>query len=349
MVYSTWHTTYSFTILKTYTMGKRGLPDITDRFTEKTIRGIKWWALEGKINKEKIVSIGNGYRINTNGQVIGKNNAPLKHIFRKWKRSPFVIMAVSTKDNSWTIVSKTKEERIDTLMEKYFWPYIAWYWATKLHKNTTYIIVPKDGNWDDMSINNLEYTTQEEYNLNWTKKALLIELIPFLNNKSDEELAKLLSTTRWWISRVKTELKEKWRIGDEILNTLVISHKTYQIYVALLSCNWLKSNLDIAKELRANANFTDKEEQERLTNKVSRVRRKLYDRWLIKKYNTYQKDINIEDVRHDLEKALIANNAMEKWKRKTHAEIATLFGLEKQQVDNYSRQIAKKKKEKIEE
>jgi hypothetical protein len=72
------------------------------------------------------------------------------------------------------------------------------------------------------------------------------------------------------------------------------------------------------------------------------VRRKLYDEKLIKKYNTYQKKVNISDVREELEKTLIANRGVEKSKRKTHIEIAEIFGLEKEQVDNFSRQITKK-------
>lgn len=323
-------------------MGKKGLPEITDRFTDKIKRDIKAWELEGKTPQKTTLCMENGYKINVQGQVIWQKNIQLKPIFRKWKNSPFVIMTLKKKDSNGEITTKIKEERIDNLMEKYFWSHIEWYWEKNLHKNKEYILVPKDGNWNDMSVDNLKYETKEEYELNGTKKILLMELIPFFSNKSDEEIAKILSTTRWWVSRVKTELKEKGRIWDKILNKLIISHKTYQIYIALLACEWLKSNLDIAKELRPSVDFENKDEQDILTNKVSRVRRKLYDKWLIKKYNTYQKEVNISDVREALEKTLIANRAMEKWKRKTHAEIAEVFGLWKEQVDNYSRQITKK-------
>ena len=92
-------------------------------------------------------------------------------------------------------------------------------------------------------------------------------------------------------------------------------------------------------------NFDLSTDKDALTDKVSRVRRKLYDKWLIQKYNTYQQKVNIADVRQALEQALITNRALEKWERKTHAEIAQLFGLEKQQVDNYSRQITQKNME----
>jgi hypothetical protein len=326
-------------------MGKKWLSEITDRFTDETVRNIKGWELEGKLPWNAAIPIEHGYRITIHGQVIWQNNKPLTLIPRKWKRSRIVIMTLNKKNANWDRNIKKKEERIDNLMKKYFWPHIEWYSEMKLHRNQTYIVVPKDGNWNDMSVSNLKYTLEETYNLNWTKKSLLIPLIPFFKNKSEEELAKLLSTSRWWVNRIKSELKAKGEIWDEVLNKLVISHKSYQIYIALLACDWLQSNLDIAKKLRPQADFTDKGKQDSLTDKVSRVRRKLYDKKLIKKYNTYQKEINIWDVRQELKKMLIANKAIEKSKRKTHAEIAEIFGLWKEQVDNYSRQIAKKRKE----
>ena len=317
-------------------MGKQGLPEITDRFTYKVKNGIIAWDLEGKQPWQTTICIWNGYKINTQGQVIRKN-IPLKPIFRRWNRAPHIIMTLNRKDTG----KDQKEERIDNLMEKYFWPYIEWYSEKKLHENKEYIVVPKDGNWNILSLENLEYVLKEDYNLSWTKKALLIELIPFFDKKSDDEIAEILWTTSWWVRRIKGELKEKGRIGDKTLNKLIISHKTYKIYIALLACKWLQSNLDIAKELRAKANFENKEEQDSLTDKVSRVRRKLYEKWLIQKYNTYQKEVNISGVKEELKKMLIANRAMEKWKRKTHTEIAKAFNLTKGQVDNFSRQIPK--------
>jgi hypothetical protein len=331
------------------TMGKQGLPCITDSFTERTKREIKAWDLEGKTPWRTTLCIGNGYKINTQGQVIWHKDIQLKPIFRKWKRSPFVIIKIKRKYSDGKPTTKDKEERIDNLMEKYFWPHIEWYSEKILHQDKEYIVVPKDGNWKDMSLGNLEYVVKKEYNLNWTTKALLLHLIPFFNSKSEEELAKLLWTTRWWVNRVKSELKEKGKIWDETLNKLIISRSTYQIHIALLACKWLKSNLDLVRELRPDPDLRDKKERDSLADKVSRVRKKLFDKWFIEKYNTYQKEVNIWDVREELEKTLVANKAMEKWKRKTHAEIAEAFGLWKEQVDNFSRQITKKENMKIEE
>jgi predicted transcriptional regulator len=132
----------------------------------------------------------------------------------------------------------------------------------------------------------------------------------FGNKKSDDELAKLLKVSRSWVNRIRTELKEKGSVGNDKLNNLIISNKTYEVYEALLACDGLKSNLDIAKQLRPKADFTVKKTKESLTDKVSRVRRQLSDAKLIKEYNTYKKTVNIADVRERLEKALISNRGV---------------------------------------
>ena len=318
-------------------------PCITDGFTERTKREIKAWDLEGKVPWKTTLCIGNGYKINTQGQVLWQKGDILNQVFRKWKRSPYVIISLKKKDTMGDPTTEDKEKRINKLMDEHFWPHIEWYGEKCLHKEQEYIVVPKDGNRSDMSLGNLKYALKEEYNLQWTTKELLIQLIPFFKNKSDDEIVSLF-TSQWWVSRswvnkIRTELKGKGKIWDKTLNKVIFSRKTYEIHVALLECKWLKSNLDLAKQLRPNGNFKSKDEQEVLTNKVSRVRKKLFDLWLIEKYNTYQKEVNISDVREELEKTLIANRALEKWKRKTHAEIAKAFGLWKPQVDNFSRQI----------
>ena len=294
-----------------------------------------------------MIWIWNGYKLNIHGQIIWQKDIPLKPVFRNWKRSPFVIIPLKRKCAKGNITPKAKEERIDNLMEKHFWPHIEWYSEMKANQDKEYIVVPKDDNWNDMSLGNLKYVVKEEYDLQWTTKELLIQLIPFFKNKSDDEIVNLLSTSQWWVSRswvnkVRTELKQQGKIWNKILNNIIISRSTYDIHVALLACKWLKSNLDISKKLRPNENFKDKETQEIFTNKVSRVRKKLSNLWLIEIYNTYQKEVNIRDVREALKQTLIANREKGKWERKTHEEIAKVFGLSKEQVDNYSRQITKK-------
>jgi len=322
-------------------MGKGGLPEITDRYINTIEEDINDWKFEGEQPSESIVWIGNWYKINIHWKIIWQNDLPLKSIHRKWIRSPIVVITTKNKDTEWNIHTKKKETRIDRLMEKHFGHYIEGYSETKLWKNEKYIVVPKNSNWKNMSINNLKYVSEKEYKLMGTKKNLLIQLIPFLNGKSDDEIATLLSINRARVNKIKSKLKNEGKIWNNILNKLIISYKTYQIYVSLLECKWLKSNLDIAKKLRPESNFKDKTEQNSLTDKVSRVRNKLASEWLIEKYNTYQKHINIKDVRDELAKALLENSAAEKWKKKTHEEIAKAFGLEKGQVDNFSRQRKK--------
>ena len=320
-------------------MWKNGLPHITDRFTNKTQRHIIAWGLEGQEPWNTLIWIWNGYKLNIHGQVIWQKDVPLKPIFKKWIRSPYFVISLKRKCAKGNITPKAKEERIDKLMERHFWPNIEWYSEMKANQDKAYIVVPKDDNWNDMSLGNLKYVIKKEYNINWTTKEILMQLIPFFKNKSDEDIAKLLSISTWWVNKVRTELKKQGKIWNKILNNVIISRSTYDIHLAVLECKWLKSNLEIAKELRPDADFEDKEEQGRLTDKVSRVRKKLYDKWLIEKYNTYQKEVSIEGVREALKLTLIANRTAEKSERKTHAEIAKVFGLTKEQVDNFSRKI----------
>jgi hypothetical protein len=123
---------------------------------------------------------------------------------------------------------------------------------------------------------------------------------------------------------------------------LIISHKTYPIYLKLLDANWLKSNLKIAKELRPEENFNDKQQKKNLTNKVSRSRKILFREWLIKQYNTYGQKISIGSVKIELTKLLEKNFELEKSKKQTHREIAEILWLNKTQVDNFSRTLKNK-------
>lgn len=226
-------------------------------------------------------------------------------------------------------------------MAKYFWQYIEWYKKTQIIKNKNFIVVPKDDNWEQMHLNNLKFTDEKEYNLRWTKKAILTQLLPFLQNKSDIELANIMSSSTIHVNKIRNELKRKGKVWNEVLNKLIISHKTYPIYVALLESKWLKSNLELAKEIRHITKFKDKNTQRIFVDRVVRVRKKLYNKWLIEKYNTYQQDINIADVKEDLTQILLKNSKKAKNQKKTHLEIAKIFWLKKEQVDNFSRQIKK--------
>lgn len=102
-----------------------------------------------------------------------------------------------------------------------------------------------------------------------------------------------------------------------------------------------KSNLVLAKELWPQEDWADKENKEHLLDKIVRVRKKLMDKWLIQKYNTYGKETNVADVRSELLALLQENKQLPKEQRKTHAAIAELLGLDKDQVDNFSRSLKK--------
>lgn len=273
-------------------MGKRWLSEITDNFLDYNKYYIDQWYNEWKNPATDICNIFCWYKINTQWKVFGQAWKPMKYIFRKWKRSPFVILKINKKTTKWKFITTQEEVRIDKLMEEKFWTHIKNYSKTVSNYNKKYIIVPQDWDWGNMNLKNLEYVLREEYNLNNTKKQLLLAIIPFFPNKTDEELAKQVNASRWRVSKIKKELKIKWTIWNKDLNNLIISHKTYPIYVKLLDCNWLKSNLEIAKILWPDEDLKDPKNQKNITNRVVRVRKKLYQKWLIKKYNTYQQTTN---------------------------------------------------------
>lgn len=307
-------------------------------FIEKTIEDIAMWGSEWKEPNKKTYTIFFDYKININGEVTWKKWIKMKYRFRKWNRSPFVVLQRNIKDEKWKFKKQQKEIKITKLMEEKFQEYIKGY-SKMRSSHEKYIIIPQDWDWENMSLKNLEYVPKKEYNLNWTKKQLLSNLTPIIKDKSDTQIAEMLDISRSWVNKTKNDMKKNWNLWHSKLNDLTISNKNYPIYLALLKCKWLSSNLEIAKNLWPNEDFLNLENKKKLTNKVVRVRKILFNKWLIEKYNTYQKTVNIESIRAKLKKTLITNKNLSKEKRKTHQQIAEIFWLDKQQVDNFSRKL----------
>lgn len=312
-------------------------------FIEKKWENIAMGELEWKTPGVDTHRIFGNYKININWEVIGQTWNKMTYHFRKSNRSPFVALQINTKDNEWVIKKKQKEIKITKLMALKFKAYIKWYSEMRYEEND-YILVPQDWNWNNMKLNNLEYVKEAEYQLNWTKKWIISHLISIINDKSDYKIAEILWISRSWANKLKMKLKKEWKIWHPELNNLIIANKTYPIYLILLEYKWEKSNLELAKELRPDENFKDQKNKERLTNKFVRVRKKLINKWLIKKYNTYWQNVNIADVQKELQKLLHKNQKLDKTERKTHEEIAKTFWLNKGQVDNFSRKPKQTKK-----
>ena len=174
-------------------------------------------------------------------------------------------------------------------MWTYFKHYIKWYKETQLNKNKTFIVIPQDSNREDMSLTNLEFIEEKEYKLLGSKKQILKQIIPLLKSTpSDKDITNTINISRSRTNKIKAELKKEWKIWHPELNNLIISNKTYPIYLALLKSEWLKSNLELAKQLRKTEDFTDKKVKKIFTEKIVRVRKKLVKKWLIQKYDTYQ-------------------------------------------------------------
>ncbi len=124
-------------------MGKKWIPEITDRLNKNAEREITNWWSEWEKPSEDFCSLWNWYQINTNWIVSGQNGEPMIYIFRKWKRSPFVIISIR-KNKEWEIKPHNQEIRIDKLMIQYFWTYIKWYWEKNntRNKDKDFIVVP---------------------------------------------------------------------------------------------------------------------------------------------------------------------------------------------------------------
>ncbi len=314
--------------------------EVTEKIIETEESNRNLWLYEWTIPKTTEYRIIDWYSINIDWQVIWKTGNPLKYFYKKENLAPYVALSRIVKSKDWEFITKQKEHKITELMHKYFWPYIINY-SNYVLRPDEFIVVPKDSNWDNLSLQNLEFVNKKEFYLQGTEKWRLIKLFPFLNTKTDQELADMFNLSRGWVNRIRTELKEAWKIWDPRLKGLVISKNNEKVYIALLECNWLKSNLELAKDIWAEENFDDKENKERLTDKISRVRKKLLDKWLIEKYNTYGQKVNISDVREELLEILESNSKLPKSERQTHQQIANRFSLKKGQVDNFSRTLKK--------
>lgn len=297
---------------------------------DNTEEELKNWEREWNIPNKTEISFCGEYKININWKVVWKNWKELKYIFRNSNRAPYV--SISIKDSK-TQKRKYKELRITSLMKRYFWPYIDGYANSEMEKWSwkVFIVVPKDGVWENMELRNLMIVERREYNRKWTKREKIIILLESCPKMIDEEIAKSV----WWkpnsVNKIRNEL---WLNPVEWMHTKFASTEMYD---ALIECDWKKPNLEIAKSLWSDVNFDDYNTQKRYTNRLARARKRLVDEWKISKYNN-----SLDIKKEELAEYLIENAKLEKGVRKTHAQIADIFELTKYQVDNFSRTLKKK-------
>jgi len=315
------------------------------KYTQNFIRS--WW-LEGTMPLDQKVTIFWKYQITTDGKVLGQSGEPLNYIFKQSNGAiPYVLMSIRKKDSDGTFNIISKEVNVLSLMAKYFGPYIIGYGDKTLFHDEKFKIIQKEQDGNDFSIKNLQFVKWSEYDPKGTTKRLISSLLSGSNwLLTDQEIADRFGVSVWWVNRIRSQRAEVYK--GEYAYPLVqeawlqdITFDGLPIYEALLSCDGQKSNLEIAKELRPDKKLDDQDEQPLWTDKVMRVRKKLSDKWLISQYNTYGKSVSIASVREKLTEYIIKNNSFPKQEKKTAKQIAALFGLDLNQVQNFSKQLKK--------
>lgn len=308
-------------------------PDKTNAYLTKETQK----SLEGTQPPEYDITFasykGGNYTINYKGEVKGLERKVMKYIFYKNKVGPQIrIRRRRKKHDENEVKDEYYEINILKLMRKIFWPYITWYDQTKEHPDA-YKLIPKDGDQNNLSVQNLEFISKEEYNKRGTKKEILEALIKANPWKTSQEIAKETWYSIPHINKIKNKIK--WTIREELQKQrqetwINITQEQLPIYQALINTKGEISNLEIAKKLRPEAVEKAKTNEEKriLTNKISRARKKLIDKRVISRFND------------NFEKKKPEAIALLKEREKTHKEIAEQLEVSKHQIDY----LAKKQK-----
>ncbi len=326
-------------------MGKQWLPEITDRFVVQQEYSIKRGALEGREPPQSVREFYPWYSITTAGTVIGPVGKELKYLSKADNKAPYVKICIR---KAWPKGDRKayKEYNVIKLMKEYFGSHIHWYGETRsvANKDKEYIVIPHNDDWSNVALKNLIYVDKKQYRYEKTVEQKIEFLLRVRDlQMSCEELARLFDVSISWVNRIRTRLEEQGYGDQQLAKTGInISYENRPIYKALLLCNGQKSNLVLAKEIWPQENFSDEADQDSLIDKIVRVRKRLADKWIIQRYNTYGKKINIADVKESLVFALEDNLKLPKQQRRTHAEIATVLWLDKSQVDNFSRSLKRR-------
>lgn len=330
-------------------MGKKWNPLITNKIVKKIEEDIMWGSLEGsnhevlwKVSKE----FSNWYHIAINGKVINKNGKELEYMFKKSNQDiPYVKIYIW---KSWEWKKQYKEYNVLSLIRQYYWAFISWYQNTQkiCNQDKTFFLVRRNNNETyPFSLENLQYIEKSEYNKRERSKEMIKVLLWFSKwSRSDARIWEIMNVTPSRVNRIRSELTLKWDLKEKHGNIKKLGirniwDETKPIYDALLECNGDLSNLSIAKKLRPDIDYSNKEKKEEMTDKVVRVRKRLVDTNAINTYNTYGKEKNIKEAKDKLKEILIENYTLEKDQRKTSLQIAETLDLDKGQVDNFARSV----------
>lgn len=281
------------------------------------------------------------YKLTYEGVVKDLKGNPMKASFYPDKIGPRVrIKRLRKKKGESTISSEYYEINILKLMKYHFGPYIEGYSEAKENLEN-YILLPKDGNWENLATTNLYFCSKKDYQERGSKRAIIKNFLMFPSNMTDESISEKTWVSRAHISRVKSELQAEGKL-PEYQKLLDLREKTgfqietesLPIYEALLESQGKLSNSDIAKKLRPQERNQAKtnEEKRKLTERVVRVRKKLTDAGLIPRFNANFEEKKEQATQMIKEKPITG---------KTNKEIAEILGLKKEQIDNLAKQIKK--------
>lgn len=283
---------------------------------------------------------GSEYILTCDGIIKSVTWEAMKYIFYENKLGPRVrIKRLRKKFWEKTIRSEYYEVNVLTLMKQYFPSYIEWYSKAKDNLDD-YILLPKDGNRENLSTTNLYFCSKKDYHNQGSKREIVKTLLTLNPKMTDAELEKAW-ISRPHISRVRSELGKQGKlpIHQKLLKLrektgIQIEFESLPIYEALLQSQGKLSNTDIVKLLRPHERNQAKtnEEKRKLTDKIVRVRKKLTDRELIPRFNA-----NFEEKR---ERAVEMINERQVT-GKTNKEIAEALGLNKAQIDNLAKWVKK--------
>lgn len=338
--------TSGITLLKSDTHKKAKFwwnPEITENFLNKVLWENREWKIPPEWDivifhyNDKYHHLYSKYTINRDWEIKSLKWEIMKPFFHPNKRWPRIRLQIEKIDKNGKSIFMEKEIWILQMMEKIFGSYFPWY-KLKCKSSRDYILVPKDGNYNNMKYDNLQYLHKNEYYR--TKKNMMKEYLLFAD-VDDEKITKLFHTTIGYVKKIKQELVDEWYLSrfsayQEFQKEIWIefSEDLMQIYQILMECQWQLSNLEIVKILRHNE-LWDEKKQHLLTNKVVRVRKKLTDKWLIPRFNEWFESKREKAVKMIEDKI---NSG------KTNQEIADILWLKKEQIDNLARWIKKRLK-----
>lgn len=321
-------------------MGKNKTdPYRTDAFLTKILNSSRELTPPPKGDIPFLPYNGSSYTINREWIIKSLNGEEMKYFFHPQKRGARLRLRKKIKKNG-ELVEQYVEVGILQIMAQKFWPYLEGYANYKANPRQM-MLIPKDGNYENMHYTNLKFVNKKLFKEQGSKRESIKIALSLQSTTSLSELQWTHLASIVHIRRVAHELSKSGQrnLGqrrEQLKQELgiPIALETVPIYEALLESQGHKSNLEIAEMIWPNRFVQAKtnKEKKNLTMPIVRVRKKLTD---LGKLTTRP----LQQVKDEL--IVLLQQKTENWF--THQQIADKLWLSKQQVDNFSRKVPKKK------